>query len=297
MLVQEIWFHIHSLLPMEDSARASCVSRTFLRSWRHHPYLILSKKTLGLKPNASGKGDVWAFTTKMDQILRNHSGTGVKTLELKVSECRDLNPCYLNDWLQIAITPRIESLTLVLPSKYEEYNFPCPLLFGVNGNLIQHLDLTFCAFRPTVGVGCLRSLTKLRLSRVRITGEELGCLLSNSVALMQLKLDYCSEIICLEIPCMLEQLSCLTVSGCSMLQKIESKAPNLSTCNFTGDNLVQLSLESLQVKNLYMGCFNEINFLNYSITELPYMVPYLETLTLSSYHEVFLKLHIIRTRW
>ncbi|TKW37351.1 hypothetical protein SEVIR_1G041600v4 [Setaria viridis] len=286
-LPEEIWFHIHSLMPMEDSARAACVSRTFLRSWRHHPYLILSKETLGLKPNASGKGDVWAFTTKMDLILKNHSSAGVKTLELDVCECRDLNPCYLNDWLQIAITPRIESLTLVLPSKYEEeYNFPCSLLFGVNGYLIRHLHLTYCAFRPTVGAGCLRSLTKLHLSSVRITGEELGCLLSNSVALIQLELNYCSEIICLKIPCMLEQLSCLTVSGCSMLEMIESKAPKLSTFNFTGDNLVQLSLESLQVKNLDMGCLDEINFLNYSITKLPYMLPNLETLTLSSYNEM-----------
>ncbi|CAL5023282.1 unnamed protein product [Urochloa decumbens] len=231
-------------MPMEDSARTACVSRTFLRSWRHHPYLILSNRTLGLKQNASGKGDVWAFTTKIDQILKNHSAAGVKTLELDVFECRDLNACYLSDWLQIAITPKIESLTLELPSKYEEeYNFPCSLLFGGNGNLIRHLHLTYCAFRPKVGIGCLRSLTKLHLSHVHISEED-------------------------------------------MLQMIDSKAPNLSTFNFTGDNLVQFSLESLQVKNLGMACLKEINFLNYSITKLPYMVPNLETLTLSSYNEM-----------
>ncbi|CAL5059596.1 unnamed protein product [Urochloa decumbens] len=285
-LPEEIWYHIHSLMPMEDSARTACVSRTFLRSWRHHPYLILSNRTLGLKQNASGKGDVWAFTTKIDQILKNHSAAGVKTLELDVFECRDLNACYLSDWLQIAITPKIESLTLELPSKYEEeYNFPCSLLFGGNGNLIRHLHLTYCAFRPKVGIGCLRSLTKLHLSHVHISEEELVCLLSNSLALVQLELNHCSEIICLEIPCV-QQLSCLTVSGCSMLQMIDSKAPNLSTFDFTGDNLVQFSLESLQVKNLGMACLKEINFLNYSITKLPYMVPNLETLTLSSYNEM-----------
>ncbi|CAL5059595.1 unnamed protein product [Urochloa decumbens] len=243
-LPEEIWYHIHSLMPMEDSARTACVSRTFLRSWRHHPYLILSNRTLGLKQNASGKGDVWAFTTKIDQILKNHSAAGVKTLELDVFECRDLNACYLSDWLQIAITPKIESLTLELPSKYEEeYNFPCSLLFGGNGNLIRHLHLTYCAFRPKVGIGCLRSLTKLHLSHVHISEED-------------------------------------------MLQMIDSKAPNLSTFDFTGDNLVQFSLESLQVKNLGMACLKEINFLNYSITKLPYMVPNLETLTLSSYNEM-----------
>ncbi|KAF8691466.1 hypothetical protein HU200_040610 [Digitaria exilis] len=255
-------------MPMEDSARAACVSRTFLRSWRHYPYLILSKKTLGLKPNAC----------EIDLILKKHSGTGIKTLKLDVFECRDLNACYLNDWLQIAITPTIESLTL---------QFPSELLFGVNGNLIRYLHLNYCTFRPTVGTGCLISLTKLHLDHVRITGEELGRLLSISLALMQLELKYCNEITCLKIPCMLEQLSCLTVSACSMLQMIESQAPNLTTLHLDGDNLVQLSLgQFLQVKNLVMDCSDEINFLNYSVTKLPYMVPNLETLTLFSYDEM-----------
>ncbi|TKW37354.1 hypothetical protein SEVIR_1G041850v4 [Setaria viridis] len=82
---------------------------------------------------------------------------------------------------------------------------------------------------------------------------------------------------------MLEQLSCLTVSDCSMLQMIESQAPNLTTFDFEGDNLVQLSLQqSLQVRNLLMECHLEENFLCYPVTKLPYMVPNLESLTLSS---------------
>ena len=69
---------------MEDSARAACVSRAFLHSWRQHPYLILTKETLGLKQNARGKGDAWAFTSKIDQNLKNHSYTGVKRLALDI---------------------------------------------------------------------------------------------------------------------------------------------------------------------------------------------------------------------
>ncbi|WVZ77418.1 hypothetical protein U9M48_025283, partial [Paspalum notatum var. saurae] len=117
-LPEEIWCHIHSLMPMEDSARAACVSRTFLHSWRHHPYLILNNETLGLKWNACGKDS------------EKHSVAGVKTLKLDVSDCCDLNDCYLNDWLHIAITPRTESVTLELPSRHKEelYNFPCSLL-------------------------------------------------------------------------------------------------------------------------------------------------------------------------
>ncbi|CAL4889290.1 unnamed protein product [Urochloa decumbens] len=286
-LPEDIWCHIHSLLSMRDSARIASVSHTFLRSWRHHPNLIFTKETLGLKRIACEEGDISrAFTSEVDQILKKHSGTGVKTLELDIFGCRYLNSYHLNAWLQIAVTPGIESLTLELPLKYEEgYSFPCSLLFGANGNSIQHLHLTHCAFRPTVGIGCLRSLTKLYLNKVHITGEELGYLLSNSLALEQFELSYCSEIICLEIPC-LERLSCLTVSHTTRLQMIESKAPNLSAFVFDGD-LLQLSLgQSSQVKNLNMDCTNESNFLCYAITNLPYIVPEVETMYLSSIGEM-----------
>lgn len=281
MLVQDIWCHIHSLLPIQESARAASVSRVFLRSWRSRPNLILTKETLCLKQNTCGEGDTArALAENIDQILKTHSGTGVKTLELDVFDCHDLDTCYLDNWLQVAITPAIEKLTLSLPSNFQAvYSFPCSLLFGQNGISIQDFHLTRCAFHPTAGI--LRNLTNLYLSYVCITGEELGCLLSNSLALMELKLEYCNEIVSLKIPCMLEQLSCLTVSDCSMLQTIESQAPNLTTLDFTGDNLVQLSLgQPLQMKNLLMECLEE-NLLCYAIANLPYKVPNLETLTLS----------------
>ncbi|EMS45659.1 hypothetical protein TRIUR3_29613 [Triticum urartu] len=221
-LPQDIWCHIHSLMPMQDSARSACVSHAFLDSWRHHPNLILNKKTLGLERNACGKG-------------------------------------------------------------YQEvYTFPCSRLFGQNGSSLRYLHLNYCTFRPTVGFGFLRSLTKLYLRNVRITGGELGCLLSNSLALQRLELRYCSEIICLKIPCVLERLSCLTVSACNALQIVESNAPNLSTFNFDGD-IVQRSLrQPLQVKDLYMICPNESNLLCYAITKLPYVVSNIEDLRLSS---------------
>ncbi|KAK3121876.1 hypothetical protein QOZ80_8BG0662250 [Eleusine coracana subsp. coracana] len=275
-------------MPMKESARAACVSRIFFQSWRHYPSLILTKKTLGFKQNTCAKGDIEALTYKVDQILKNHSGAAVKTLELDIFHCRDLDPCLLNNWLRISITPGTENVTLSLPKRYkEEYTFPCSRLFGGSGNSsIEYLHLTNCALRPTDHLGCLRSLTELYLREVCITGEELECLLSNSHALTELELVLCNEIICLKVPCVLERLSCLVVSDCSMLQMIESKAPNLSSINLEGD-LVQLSLgQSLQVKSLDMDCSTGSNFLSYAITKLPYIVPNVETPTLSSISEV-----------
>uniref|UniRef100_A0A8I6Y854 At1g61320/AtMIF1 LRR domain-containing protein n=2 Tax=Hordeum vulgare subsp. vulgare TaxID=112509 RepID=A0A8I6Y854_HORVV len=282
MLLQDIWCHIHSLMPMQDSARSACVSHAFLDSWRHHPNLILNKETLGR--NACGKGDIArTLISKVDQILKKHSRTAMKILKLDIFDCHDVDISDLNNWLQIAIIPGIEKLVLSLPSGYQEvYTFPCSLLFGQNGSSLRYLQLSYCTFRPTVGFGFLRSLTKLYLRNVRTTGGELGCLLSNSLALQLLELRYCSEIIYLKIPCVLERLSCLNVSACNALQIVESNAPNLSTFNFNGDT-VQLSLrQSLQVKNLYMGCPNVSNLLCYAITKLPYVVSTVEDLKLSS---------------
>lgn len=120
------------------------------------------------------------------------------------------------------------------------YNFPCTLLSGGTGDLLRYLVLANCNFHPTKLV-CLKSLTRLRLHKVDILEDELECLLSNSFSLEQLKLGYCNNIVCLKIPC-LQRLSSLEVSACSLLQVIESKAPNLSYFSFAGDRHVQLSL-------------------------------------------------------
>ncbi|KAL6651520.1 hypothetical protein ACP70R_010445 [Stipagrostis hirtigluma subsp. patula] len=279
-LPEDIWCHIHSLMPLRDAARAACVSRTFLSSWRRYPKLTFTKKSLGLKRNTCRKGDIARdFTTKVDHILKHHSGIGLKTFRLEIHDYGNING-YLNSWLRIAITPGIEVVELLLPSCY---NFPCSLLFGGRGNSIRNIYLTDCAFRPTNGFDCLRSLTELHLYQVRITGDELGCILSSSFALEQLELRNCNELIYLKIPSCLEQLRFLRVFECEMLQMIESKAPNLSTFCFSGDPVEFLLGESSQLKNLDVEFL--INPISYAITNLSSIVTHLETLTIYSISE------------
>uniref|UniRef100_A0A0A9BIN1 Uncharacterized protein n=1 Tax=Arundo donax TaxID=35708 RepID=A0A0A9BIN1_ARUDO len=286
-LPEDIWCHIHSLMPLCDSARSASVSRTFLHSWRSLPKLTFTEETLGLKQKEGQKSDIAkSFINRVDSILKNHSGAGVKTLKLVICSHYNVNPCHLNSWLQNAITPGIEEVTLCLPRSYRAvYTLPCSILLDERGNLIRYLYLTHCAFRPTVGFHCLRSLTKLHLYEVCITGDELGLLISNCFGLEQLELRSCMELKCLKIPFWLEQLSCLTVSECDMLQVIESAAQNLSTFDFFGDP-VQLSFgESSKVKNLTLEFSDESNSLSYAITKLPSIVPCLETLSVSSTSE------------
>nr|CAB3488479.1 unnamed protein product [Digitaria exilis] len=139
-----------------------------------------------------------------------------------------------------------------------------------------------CATGQYVGFDCLRSLTKLHLSEVCITGDELGNLFSNSFALEELELRWCVELICLKIPFWLKRFSYLRVSECYKLQVIENTAPNLSTVAFFGDPVQLMLRESSQVKNLKVAYSFEPNAVNYAITKLPSIAPHLETLTIYS---------------
>ncbi|KAL6911439.1 hypothetical protein ACP4OV_000244 [Aristida adscensionis] len=288
-LPEDIWCQIHSLMAMQDAARVACVSQAFLHSWRCHPNLSFSEETLGLNKNGCEKGDEKAkdFTVTVDHILKNHSGLGVKRLQIKVPSVyyvkESCHFTHLDSWLQAAVKPGIEEINLRLSTADAEYNFPCSLLSDGTEDTLIYLLLASCNFHPTVELGCLRNLIRLQLSMVRITGDELGCFLSNSSALEQLELMYCNDIICLRIPC-LQQLSYLEVLTCSGLQVIESKAPNLSSFRFAGDPHVQLSLgDTLRIKKLDWFCSGAAF---YACTELPFSMPNLETLKIYSKTEM-----------
>jgi hypothetical protein len=117
---------------------------------------------------------------------------------------------------------------------------------------------------------------------VHITGDELENLLSNSLAIEKLELIHCEEIICLRIPCELRRFSCLSISLCRRLELIESKVPNLSSLEVLGKPELSLG-EASEMKNLSMYHYN---FLCYARTELPSILPNLDTLCLNSDDEV-----------
>uniref|UniRef100_R7WB47 At1g61320/AtMIF1 LRR domain-containing protein n=1 Tax=Aegilops tauschii TaxID=37682 RepID=R7WB47_AEGTA len=113
--MQDIWWHIHSLMPMRDAARAACVSRTFMHSWRRRTSLTFSKKTLGIGEDVCEKdGKARDLTFKVDRIWIEHPGIGVKEVRIEFYD-NTTRVCFLDRWLQIAVTPGIEEL-IVIPS-------------------------------------------------------------------------------------------------------------------------------------------------------------------------------------
>jgi hypothetical protein len=127
--MQDVIQHIHSLMTMRDAARAACVSPSFLRFWRHYPNLEFNQETLAasrqplLQREHRGK---YVFT-QARQVLKNHSGAGVKTFKLNLSTCSkdDIRPPR-RLWLRacFAAKPGVADLALLLPDCYaSEYSF------------------------------------------------------------------------------------------------------------------------------------------------------------------------------
>jgi len=133
------------MLPLRDAARAACLSHAFLHFWRCHPILILNRDVLGSNANACQEN----FSCIIDHILRKHLG-GVKKLKIQIdSDYSAKDSRYLNNWLQTAVTPGIEELTLELCHRGKiNYNISCSLLSDGVRNSIRHLQLGFLFLSP-----------------------------------------------------------------------------------------------------------------------------------------------------
>uniref|UniRef100_K3ZI88 At1g61320/AtMIF1 LRR domain-containing protein n=1 Tax=Setaria italica TaxID=4555 RepID=K3ZI88_SETIT len=138
-LPEDILRHIHTFMQMQDVAQAACVYRSFLRSWSCYPKLMLSVDSLRIKEDASRKDEISReFISRVDHILQNHSGMGVKMFSLHTYPCSDLHPSYVDRWLQIAITPGIENFELTMFGRRDiKYNFPCSVLSSERRSSIQ----------------------------------------------------------------------------------------------------------------------------------------------------------------
>ncbi|CAM0907136.1 unnamed protein product [Alopecurus aequalis] len=280
-LPEDIWRHIHSLMPLRDAARTACVSRAFSQSWRCHPNLTFTNKSiLGSDSNGCGRD----FIRTIGHVLKNHSGN-IKTLTLELDDYKNSWRRRLHGWLQMAMRPGIEEITLRFGFFAKAtYKLPCWLLSDRIRNSIRCLKLQRCIFCPTVKLGPFRSLAMLRFSKVLITGHKLGYLLSNSPALEWLDLNSCDELDCLKIPCQLQRLSYLRVSSCPRLYVIEIKAPNLRVFNLDAQRVIKLSFGvSLKLKLLYVS---SPDLACYTCLRLLSKVLDLESLNLRSYGQV-----------
>ncbi|PNT78197.1 uncharacterized protein LOC100838061 isoform X2 [Brachypodium distachyon] len=297
-LPKDVLGHIYSLLTIRDAARAACVSRQFLLFWRCFPNLVFNRETLAARRQRSG----YVFS-KARQVLENHSVIGAKMLKLNFSTCNssmsDIDTNLMDGWLQAFVKPGIiVDLAVLLPDCYaaiSEYNFPYSLLLNDDSRSssaasIQSLHLGSCGFHPinddTRMLACSWSLSKVRLSKVSITGDELCLFLSSCFALEELVLSNCDMIKSIKLPRVLHKLKIVHVRECSVLRVIESEALRLTTFTYEGWPLSRFTLgDSLETRKLDMHATRMQDMIQYAGSNFPSIAPNLETLMLSTDHE------------
>jgi hypothetical protein len=99
-------------MPILDAAQAACLSSDFLRSWRSYPNLILSIDSLGIEEDDATEMDEIQrdFISRVEHILQNHSGIGVKKFSLETYPCSSLHPSYVIVGFKLLLHPGLKNL-------------------------------------------------------------------------------------------------------------------------------------------------------------------------------------------
>ncbi|XP_066161304.1 F-box/FBD/LRR-repeat protein At5g53840 isoform X2 [Oryza sativa Japonica Group] len=247
-------FMIHQLLSLRDAARASLLTRKWLRVWRFYPNLEFTTKALGLKKRIHKVQRRAKFVSCVNTVIRHHAGTGVKSFIIKKNLNNQKYTHYLDRWMYFAVSS-------------------------------EHLKLLFCYLRPSPTFFGLSNLKTLELSFVRITKEDLESLLSYTFSLQELKLSQCPNIDHLRIPDVPSKLNYLDIDLC-WIRALEIHIQNLVIFNYHGSvrfRIIQGEGSLFKEARFQFSCGDAIE---YAITEMAPALPNLETLFLIGFSKM-----------
>ncbi|KAL6656482.1 hypothetical protein ACP70R_007308 [Stipagrostis hirtigluma subsp. patula] len=274
----EISCAIYILVPLRDAARAACVSHRFLRSWRCFPNLTFSKETLGLNVSEGTSYErAKKLVDRIDHIIQNHSGIGVKTLKLHVCPCHNvITAGHLNIWLQAAVKSGIIDIAVGFPLDHRpKFNLSCSLLScAINPLHLKSVCLTF-------HLSILKAFMCKRLHMIQIYAPRLNALFLSGAPVE----------IFINDPSQLKYMIMHGVFGPGMIQhartKLLSIAPNLRSLILSSSkeafNAATLPGKSLHLRHLNIQ-FCGIAFESYdyfSLVSFLEACPALETFLLA----------------
>lgn len=145
------------------------------------------------------------------------------------------------------------------------YTFPVDIFNASGGSYVRSLHLGFVLLAPPSDSCGFKSLKKLSLHNVGITGE-LDCLLLECAVLEWLSIT-CCRLVGLSINQQLGRLLFLRVQYCK-LQKLNIQAPNLSTLEFADDIIPIILGESVRISNATIELFSLFDCFGYVFSEL-----------------------------
>ncbi|KAI5003734.1 hypothetical protein ZWY2020_030894 [Hordeum vulgare] len=187
-----------------------------------------------------------AFVRHVDAIMsRRRSGAALDELTIKFAYLREQEAPCVDLWMRLALTSTtIRRLRLdFLPHgcynpERLQYDLPCSLLSAgtAAAGTLEHLYLRLGSIQPPKPE--LTNLVTLVLSRVRVTGEDLGHLLYSCHKLQSLKLKRCEDLSYVKVPPdRLKQLRILVVKSCWSMREIHISGSSIESLRFEGRHM------------------------------------------------------------
>lgn len=297
-LPEDIVSRIIEEITLKEAVRLSAVCSKLKKAWIYHPNLDFDMSTVPASGIASvvdscgtkAKGNqgsaqynrmlgVKRFIDTVNFILREHSGFAVNRLAVKF-ELHKEHASDVDGWVKFAIASKARVVVLDFSpylGPYENYySFPCHLFNNQNSFHLQVLQLGSVTLDQSHGLPGFSNLRTLSLERVLIL-QDLQYLLLKCTVLERLSICQCHGLRGLYAAEPLQQLKFLCVQYCA-IDKIELSTPNLTAFEYRGRSNVLFAFnECLKLKTATIAFHVEKN-LAYVFTEIPNVLPHLETL-------------------
>ncbi|PVH65716.1 hypothetical protein PAHAL_1G059900 [Panicum hallii] len=301
-LPMDILSTILSLLPINDAIRTSVLSRKLKYVWCSHTNLTFNKATMRktyFKPSTGYYQFLrdHEFVTRVNTVLRQHSGTGVERMEIKF-RLHSKHADHIDRWVNFAIASKAKEFVIDLSGlskvaffrklPYEKkrivgeepYNLTSQFFSPSNGLHLQCLELIAVSLHLPSDFKGFLNLKSLSLVDVSITDEDVECMLSKCNLLEFFEISYCRMVTSIRMLHPMNRFKHLVVHICPKLQEIELNC-SPTTLKYAGDVVPLIFASTPRLKNI--DVVTDQSALSYIVTGFPSTLPSLETLTLLCY--------------
>jgi hypothetical protein len=237
------------------------------------------------------------FVTRVNTVLRQHSGTGVERMEIKF-RLHSKHADHIDRWVNFAIASKAKEFVIDLSGlskvaffrklPYEKkrivgeepYNLTSQFFSPSNGLHLQCLELIAVSLHLPSDFKGFLNLKSLSLVDVSITDEDVECMLSKCNLLEFFEISYCRMVTSIRMLHPMNRFKHLVVHICPKLQEIELNC-SPTTLKYAGDVVPLIFASTPRLKNI--DVVTDQSALSYIVTGFPSTLPSLETLTLLCY--------------
>ncbi|KAL6888481.1 hypothetical protein ACP4OV_009507 [Aristida adscensionis] len=285
-LPMDILYSIVSRLPIREAVRTSILSKHWKYVWCCRPNLMFTFRSMVYKEGSKVPRPRYSisehiFIQRVNAVLEQHTGYGVKKMEVHFSPLNMEHKDHIDRWVRFAIASKTSQLVLDLQvqrSTKEPYNFSFQLFDAISASHLQSLKLCSLSLNQPANIKVLVNLKKLELVDVNITDDELNKLVLSSCNVLEfIGISRCKLVTSLHAPHHLNHLKHLRVSHCPLLQRIQLNF-SPTTLEYEG-SLIPLAPHRT-MRNLTIRSMDIFSALGYIFTKLPSTLPDLEMLTL-----------------